>query len=107
MQNKIDSVLSSESKADAMLVEARDEGEKLLLTTRKNIDSEKQKLTEEVTEKNKATLDEAVKAASVEVLKLREQEEKAAEAIEVAGKGKVKEAAKVVLSALLEFADSE
>ena len=107
MQNKIDSVLSSESKADAMLVEARDEGEKLLLATRKKIDSERQELAEEVVRKNKETLDKAIKAAETEVLKLREQEKEAAEAIKNAGKGKVEDAGKVVLSALLEFADSE
>lgn len=106
MQNKIDSVLSSESKADAMLVEARDEGEKLLLATRKNIDDERQKLTQEVVRKNKATLDKAIETAGKEVLKLREKEEETAAAIKEAGKGKIKEAGKVVLSALLKFADS-
>jgi hypothetical protein len=90
-----------------MLVDARDDGEKLLLTTRKNIDSERAKLAEEITQKNKETLEAATKAAAVEVLELRENEKKAAEAIRESGKSKIKEAGKVVLSALLQFADSK
>jgi len=107
MQSKIDSVLSSESKADAMLVEARDEGEKLLLSTRKTIEQEREKLSEEIVEKKNKTLKEAQKSAQAEVAKLKEAEKEDAAKIEKSGKGNVKAASKLILTALMDFASPE
>lgn len=90
-----------------MLVEARDEGEKLLLSTRKAIDEKRQKLSADIAQQKKDTLAKAIKSAKEEVSRLQEQEKSDAEKIRKSGKENVSKASKVVLEALMEFASAD
>ncbi len=104
MESKIDSVLSAESKADALQVEARDEGERKLHRTRAEIDGKRSKLDEELTQCHEKAVSEARAAAEDEVKELRRKEGEEAEATKTKGKGRLEKASEVILDALLEQA---
>ena len=104
MESKIDSVLSAESKADALQVEARDEGERKLHRTRADIDAKRGKLDEELNERHEKAVTEARTAAEKEVEELRSKESDEAAATKTKGKERLEKASKVILDALLEQA---
>ena len=106
MENKIESVLSAESKADALQVEAREEGEKKLHQVRAGIEDKRSKLNEELSQKHENAVEKARKAAKETVEKLREKEEEEAKEVRSKGEAKLEKASELILEKLIEEASA-
>ena len=101
MENKIDSVLSSESKADALLVEAREEGERKLNRVRNEIEEARGTLDAELATAHEHAIEKAHKAAVEEVATLQATEKTEADALRSLGTKRLEKARDLILDELL------
>lgn len=105
MEDRIDSVLSAERKADALVVEARDEAERKLNKTRTEIEAQRRTLEAKLADERLRAVREARVAAEKELEALRIAEQREAAELRTVAVGRVDAGRELILKALLEGPD--